>query len=66
MLTMGTVYEEIWELFHFQFLDKLFSRMIAEYIYCSFMMGHLGSIIPPVLYRISLSAVELPHNGRLV
>lgn len=57
---MQTSYRRIWALFHFQFFDKLFSKTIAEYIYCGFMMGHLGSIIPPVLYRISLSAVEHP------
>lgn len=45
-------------LYHFQLLDQLFLKMITEYIYCRSMIGHLGSIIPPVLYRISLSAVE--------
>lgn len=47
-------------LFHFQCLDELFPKMIGEYIYYVFVMGHLGSIIPPVLYRISLSADERP------
>lgn len=44
--------------------DKLFLKMIAEYIYCSFVMGHLGSIIPPVQYRISSSAVKCLRNRR--
>lgn len=56
---MWSLYRRIWE-FNFQLPDMLFLKTIAEYIYCSFMTVHLGSIIPPVLYRISLSAVKHP------
>lgn len=51
-------------LYRFQLLDKLVLWMTAEYVHCIFMTGHLGSIIPTVLHRISISRQALPSHNR--